>query len=137
MGASAQYAASINVGLSRIQNSDGTNFITMLTAGASGSLIQGITVSSTDGTTRTVRFYLTNGGIDYLLCTIDITGNSGNANTTPAIDVLRHVNLPGISYDMAGNKQLRIGASTTLRMAAGATITAATFIAAVVDAENL
>lgn len=127
----------INFGIGQITNGDTTTLKTIWTAGANGSLLQSMGLSSTDTSDRTINFYITRSGTDYLVCTITATANAGNSTTIAAIDVMRHAMLPWFQYDMAGNRQLRLKSGDVLKFASTATITSAKLITCFADGEDL
>ena len=127
----------INLGIGQITNADTTSLKTIFTAGANGSLLQSLGLSSTDTADRTINWYITRGGTDYLLFTCTAPLSAGNSATVAAIDVLRHAMLPWLQYDMAGNRQLRMKSGDVLKFASTATITSAKLITAFADGEDL
>jgi hypothetical protein len=108
----------------QIANADGTTAKTIYTASANGALISAITVASTDGTARDLKFYVNNGTTDILLCTVQIPANSGNTNALPPVDVLRSTMCPGLAFDANGNRVIFLEAGDILKAAAGASVTA-------------
>lgn len=130
-------AQAVNFGIGQIANADTTTLKTIWTAGANGSLLQALGLSSTDTSDRTINFYVTRSGTDYLICTITATANAGNSATIAAIDVLRHAMWPWCMYDAAGNRQLRLKSGDVLKFASTATITAAKLITCYADGEDL
>jgi hypothetical protein len=137
MTATPVYPQAINPGIGQITNADTTTLKTIWTAGSNGSLLQAIGLSSTDTSDRTINFYISRGGTDYLVCTITAPLNAGNAVTVPAVDVLRHTMWPWPMLDMAGNRQLRLKSGDVLKFASTATITSAKLITCFADGEDL
>lgn len=135
--ATPAFPQAVNFGIGQITNGDTTTLKTIWTAGANGSLLQALFLSSTDTADRTINFYITRSATDYLVCTITATANSGNSATIAAIDVLRHAMLQGLMYDMAGNRQLRLKSGDVLKFASTATITANKLITCFADGEDL
>lgn len=109
----------------QILPADTTTKKTLVTGGTNGTKIESLMLTSTDGTSRDVQFWLGNGSIDLLLCTISAVLNSGNTNAVAAIDVLRHAMFQGLSYDASGNKIFYVASGCTLKVACTGTVTAA------------
>lgn len=131
------YAQAINLGIGQITNALGTGSATIFTAGANGSLIQSIGLSSTDTSNQTINFFITRSATNYLICTIQAPLSAGNATGTASVDVMRHANWPWLQRDMAGNPQLRLKSGDTLTMASTGTITAGKLITVIADGEDL
>lgn len=120
----------INVGLGTIVNGDGQTVKTIFTAGANGSVVNSLTVSSTDTSNRDVNVYLTRSATNYLLTTVQIPLSAGNANGVPAVDLLRSAQIPGLAYDANGNSVLHLKSGDTLTFSAPVTVTSAKQITA-------
>jgi hypothetical protein len=125
MSASPIFLGTVKSPGARILPADSTNLVTLWTPGANGSKVLTIGASSTDTSDRDVAFYLTKGGVDYLLGTIKIPLNSGNANNIPSVDVLAHPNLPAIRLDADGARYLWLEVNAVLRAKALVAVTAA------------
>jgi hypothetical protein len=126
----AIFPAAINPQVARVQNSDGTNKVTIFTPGASGSIISSINISSTEtAVARLFQVYITQSAIDYLLTSINIPVNSGFAATTIPIDLMRSTQFPSNSYDPNGNKVLFLKSGQLLKVALSTgSVTAGKFI---------
>lgn len=129
MAASPIYLGTVKNAAARIQNADGTALITLWTAPALGSKLNALGVSSTDTVARDVALYVSRGGVDYLLATVQVPINAGNANNVPAIDVFAHVNLPWVRQDADGARYLFLENGSVLKAKAVVTVTAATQVA--------
>ena len=55
---------------------------TIATAGASGSKVVGITISSTDSTLRVVQFWLTRSAVSYLISSVSVAAQAGFDGST-------------------------------------------------------
>jgi hypothetical protein len=114
----------------RIQNSDSTNFVTFMTAGADGSILDMITVSTTESAnSRTLQLYRSIGGVDYLIATYNIAANSGVGVNQPAVNILNNANFPATAYDSSGNKILKLAPNTSLKVKLLSAVAASNFIA--------
>jgi hypothetical protein len=125
------FPQAVNVGLGTIVNGDGTTTKAIFTAGANGSKLEMLTVSSTDTSNRDVNIFLTRSATNYLLATVQIPLNSGNANNVAAVDILRSTMLPGLANDAMGNRILYLKSGDTLTFAATTTVTSGKQITAV------
>ena len=112
----AVYLQSLNNGNYALQNSDSTNKVTVLTAGASGTKIDNIVISSNDTVARTLTLYKTIGGVDYILGTVSVTANTGNTTTLPPISFLNNVNvMSGYGSDVNGNHYIFLESGAVLK----------------------
>src|SRR5438045_9464334 len=80
-----------------------TNTVLFATAGAEGSVVKSIIISSDDSSARTVQFWLSkdSGTTNYLIGTVVIAALSGTA-TLINIDVLGNSILTGFAFDWTG-----------------------------------
>lgn len=109
----------------QILPADTTTKKTLVTGGTNGTKVESLMLASTDTTSRDVQFWMNNGSIDLLLCTISAVLNSGNTNAVPTIDVFRHAQWPSLSYDSNGNRILYVASGCILKVACTGTVTAA------------
>jgi hypothetical protein len=112
-------------------NADGTTIKAILTAGSNGTKITAVTISSTDGTARDMKFYAHDGSTNHLLCTVQVPANSGNTNALAPVDLFRATMCPGLSFDSNGNREMFIKSGWSLRAGAGTAVTAAAAIAVI------
>lgn len=126
------FAQSIAVGNAKIIPADTTTLKTVITAGANGSLIDSIVVSSDDGSAKDVQFWTNTGGVDYLLFTVQIPANSGftsSVSIKSALDDQRagatSAPLGWYTLDSNGNKLLRLAAGEILKAKVLTAVTAA------------
>lgn len=111
-------------------NADSTTIKTFLTGATNGSVVEYINVSSTDSAARDIKLYLNDGATNYLLTTISIPANSGNTNALTSIAPLNQTTLwPSVPFNNSGNKFIYVAQGWSLRVAAGAAVTAGTTIA--------
>lgn len=106
-------------------NADGTATKDLITAGTNGSKVELLTVASTDTADRDMNLYVTISAVAYLLTTVKIPLTSGFTNALPAIDVLRHTQIPGLVYDSNGNRVLFLASGSKLSIAMPVAVTAA------------
>lgn len=109
--------------VTKIQNADASNIKTLVTGGTNGTKVESIIVSSTDTSARDVNIYITVSSVNYLLTTISIPINSGNANNIAATDILRSTQIPALPFDNKGNKYIYIANGATLGFATTTTVT--------------
>lgn len=110
--------------------STATGRVTLVTAGANGTIIEAITASSTDSAAKDLQLIVLN-SIDYPLTTLSIPANSGFTNALPPVDLLRHLQVPGLSFDVNGNRILFLPSGSSLCIATTAALTAAKQISVV------
>ena len=92
-----------------------TNTILLGTAGAEGSVVKSLVVSSTDTASASVQFWISTdaGTTKYLLGTVVVAALSGNATLTN-IDVLGNAIIAGLPVDSAGRPVLELTASAKI-----------------------
>lgn len=123
------YAKAINSGRVQILPATLSNFVTVLTPGADGSRVERILMTSTDTTARDVQFYVSVGGIDYLIGTVTLPANSGFVNSIPSLNALAHAQLSSaLSSDNNGNRYLQLKFGEVLRAKTLTTVTAAKIV---------
>lgn len=101
------------------------NKLTIYTAGANGSKVESIIVSSTDTSARDMVFLITISGTNYILTMISIPITAGLTNAIPCVDILRHTQFPGLANDANGNRYLYLANGTTFCAYMNTTITSA------------
>lgn len=111
--------------VAQILPADVSNKKALVTGATNGTKIEAITVASTDTAARDVQLIMTISAVDYILSTASIPANSGNTNALPAIDILRHAQWPGLSYDSNGNRIIYVASGAVLNIKALTTVTAA------------
>jgi len=104
---------------------DTTTRKSLLAGGANGTRVDAISIASTDTASRDVALWLYDGSTHRLLTTVTVPASSGNNNATPAIDVLRSTQIPGLPYDAAGNRILYVASGCTLEVSCTSTVTTA------------
>ena len=105
-----------------LDNADSTNQVTLWTAGANGSLIEAIAITSTDTSAVELDLYLYDGAASFALGSVTVPIASGtNGGTTAAVDGLTQTELPWLRDDLA----LAVAAGCSLKAAAHAAITSA------------
>ena len=112
---------------------DTTTKKTVWTAGANDGVLKSFGLTSTDTSNRTIQVWVNIGGAgtDRLLGSLVVTALAGSDGATAAIDVLRSLFIPYLSYDAAGNKVFNAKAGTTIKIASTVTVTAAKEIDAI------
>ena len=98
--------------------------VTLVTAGANGTIIEALTVASTDTSARDLQLILLN-TVDFVLSTFAIAANSGFTNALPPIDILRATQTPGFAFDVNGNRILFLPSGTSLCVGTLTAVTAA------------
>ena len=111
-----------NAGIT-IVNSDSTTVKDLFTAGANGSDVRGIAVTSNDTSARVLQLFQTISGTDYLIGSLSIPAASGNDGSTISVNLLNPTSLPFLKLDNAGNRVLSLMASGKLRVGSTTSVT--------------
>ena len=118
------FAQTLRNASAQILPADTTSKKSLSIGAPNGTRLEGITAASTDTVDRDIVLWMNNGSIDQLLATITIPANSGNSNAIPAVDLMNHPMLPGLSFDAYGNKILLVSSGWSLKVSAATTLTA-------------
>jgi hypothetical protein len=103
-----------------MDNADSTNQVSLFAAGTNGSLIEAISVTSTDTAAVELDLYLYDGAASFSLGSVTVPIGAGtNGGTANAVDGLNQTELPWLRDDLT----LALGAGCTLKAAAHAAIT--------------
>jgi hypothetical protein len=115
--------------LGRVQfdPADGTAWKTIITAGAYGSKIVGISLSSYDPTTRQVLFSIGRAGGLYQLGTLNVTLSGVDQ---PPVDAMTSLIMPGLPIDNDGQRYIYLEPGDTLQCLLTSAITAGRFMQA-------
>jgi hypothetical protein len=106
-----------------LTNADTTVAKLCFTAGADDSNVKSIMVCSDDTAAINLKIYLTRGGVDYLIGTVNIPTLSGTNGVAPAVDALNAVALPGLPLDSVGKRYIPMKTGDTLKVGALVTMT--------------
>jgi hypothetical protein len=106
-----------------------TNGISIYTAGANGSRVFSLILSTTDTAANNVLLYIKNGaGSVCPVALIVVPAYSGILNGTsvaiPCVDGLASANAPGLSFDGTGKPYIELAPSAILKFAVIAAVTA-------------
>lgn len=101
------------------------NGVTIYTAGASGSRVYSLMLSTTDTAANNVFLYIKSGANVYPVGQINVPINSGNIASTPCVDGLNSTSCPGLPFDGTGKPYIELAANATLKMSVIAAVTAA------------
>ena len=104
---------------------DTTTKKTVATAGANGSKVIGLSISSDDTAARVLQIWLTRAAVSYLLATIDIPALAGFDGIVPVVNAMNSTEWPGLPVDNDGQTYFFLESGDTLQIATTATITAA------------
>lgn len=118
------FPGSIVNGVTTIVNADSTNKKTLVTAGSNGTRVEAISVTSDDTTTRVLQFWITVGGVDYLLGEVSATLGAGSDGATKAINALNATDLPWVRSE-GGNPVLYLKSGEVLKVMTKVAVTAA------------
>lgn len=128
MAAQPSFPANPVTCFARIQNSDGTNLVTVLTAGGSGTIIEKLSIATDETVSRDIQFWVTISSVDYWLFTVQATTLAGTTSSNPSLDVLGNANAMFWKYDAHGNKVLFLPNGAVLKAKAAATLTSAKIV---------
>ena len=131
------FSQAINNGVQTIANGDGTTAKTLVTAGANGTRVYALLVTSTDTSNRDLVVNFNTASTNYQIATVQIPLSSGTANNVVTVDVLRAANFPGLAYDAWGNRYIDLAANNLITIAAGSTVTSGKTITAFAYGSNL
>jgi hypothetical protein len=120
------FIQTVGLGVAQILPADTTTLKTLYTAGANGSMIDNIIISSTEtANARDVAFYITISAVDYLIGTISIPVNTGFTNGIAPISLLKHANMVNaLSIDSAGNQVIKLPIGSVLKVKCLTTVAA-------------
>ena len=119
------YAQKVQSWAAQVLPADTTTKKTIVTAGANGTQLSSLTITSTDTAAQNMIFWLFDGTTSHQLAYIAIPANSGNTAAAAPVDVFRSLFFPGMQLDPFGNKVLNLPSGWTLQGSMVATITAA------------
>lgn len=131
------FAQAINATPITIVNADAQTYKTAFTAGANGSIITSMVVSSTDTSNRDITINVTRSATNYQLTQISIPLTAGTVNSVPPVNILLNAQFPGLEYDANGNKILRLKSGDTLTINAPVTVTSGKTITSWTQGEDL
>ena len=129
MASNPAFVGTPKLGLTKIENADGTTAQTLVTAGSSGSKVTGVNVASSDATARTVQFIINRSGTAYVLGTVSIPASSGTDGSAASVAVLSNSLIAGLAED--SDQQPYVF------MESGDTLTAALTTGAVTSSESI
>ena len=109
-----------NVGLI-VENADGTTAQDLITAGANGSRIDSIAVTSDDTSAVILVVNYNDGSTDHVIAQITIPAASGTDGATPPVSLLNAVDMPFLGEDLS----FYLEATDKITIAAKVAVTAA------------
>jgi hypothetical protein len=131
------FPQTITTGVAQIALADTTTLKTLYTAGANGSKIDNILVTSTDTASRDLQLVVTISAVDYIIGTFSVPANSGNTNSLVTLNALAHPQLVNaLSVDNNGNRCLFLATGAVLKVKSLANVTSARVISLVAQGGN-
>jgi hypothetical protein len=127
MSANPVFLASIKDACARLQNSDGTSFVTLLSGPTSGGRVKSLHITTDDTSAVTLQFAKTVSGVDYVLGEIPVPAGSGTNGVAVAVSGLNSTQMPALQSDGV-NRFLDLANGTTLKVRAKSAITAAKYV---------
>jgi len=125
MSSSPSFAVTPKAGLVQIVNADASNQKSVLAAGASGTKVTGLLVSSDDTSARVLQISILRSAVNYVLGSVSVPAASGTDGSTPALDLLKSTLIPGLPVDNDGQHYLLMESGDTLQVKSLATVTSA------------
>jgi len=130
MSSSPSFVSAPKTPAVQIVNADGTNYKTLMTAGASGSRVDlGSIVNSDAANSYVLKVAIKIGSTDYPLGEVLVPAGAGSNGSTKAVSLLNTTDLPqfynsdGVLF-LQASAELRVGAKTTVSGANTLTVTA-------------
>lgn len=99
----------------RIITSDGTNLVTLFTAGANGAIVRSLQACSDDSSSRVLQIWKTSGGVDTLLGSFSVAATSGNNGSVAPTAITNHSTMSAFNYDANGNRVIELAAGDVLK----------------------
>jgi hypothetical protein len=130
------FTQNLKLSAAKITNSDGSNLITLFTAGTEDSVVKAINVQSTDTAARVVQLWVNNGSSDFLIGAVNIPLRSGDNGTAATVDLLGGTLMPSLPYDANGKRVLPLPGGYILKVNSQATVTSTKEITFVCMAED-
>ena len=124
-----------NIGLELTTSTPINTSQVVITAGANGTKIDHLCITSTDTTARDLKFYISNGTTDFLIGTVPVIVNAGSTNAInpvyPTVNVMNgSTYFPYLMWpvDVSGNRAFYLQAGWSLKVQLPAAITSAKVI---------
>lgn len=118
------------LGLANIANADASNLKTVVTAGANGSKVTSLMLSSSDTSARDVTWGISRSGTFYPMGTLSVPITAGQIAATSGVDAFSSAVRPGLPADNDGQPYLLLQSGDTLDIKALTTVTSAKVISA-------
>lgn len=108
-----------------IATTNPSNTLLVFTAGAEGSKITSLIVSSDDTSARVLSFWISNDGgtTKYHLFSVSIPATSGQTGTLAVVDILGSAYVLGMPLDQSGKPVMPLAASARLYVGSQTTVT--------------
>ncbi len=119
------FPQALNLGIGVITAANTQTYETAFTAGANGSKIESLVITSTDTSARDITINVTRSATNYQLTVLSIPATAGIADNVPSVNVLGNSQIPGLAKDANGNPYLYLKSGDTLTINAPVTLTAA------------
>lgn len=121
---SGTYVQLPKLGLAQILPADTTTRKTLITAGADGNKVTGISMSTTETSVdHVMQFWVARGGVFSLLITVNLPLNSGFVIATPPVSAFAL--WTGLPLDNDGQKYFYLESGDVLSVSTTVTVTAA------------
>lgn len=115
----------VNQGGVTFVNADSTTAKTLLTAGANGTIVVGLSGCTNDTAANNVAVSVYDGATTFLVGTVRLATLSGTDGAVNAVNLLNQTALPFLKLDSGGNPYLSLKAGYLLKVAPLVAVTAA------------
>lgn len=113
-----------------------TNCVSLVAGGTNGTIVNGISVTTTDVSSESLYLLLYNGTNVFILSEYSIAGTSGFATTYPPVDLFRNSQAPALPIDVNGNRYIYVPNGYTLYVATATAVTSGKYTNVVAIGEN-
>lgn len=124
MSVTPTFVTTPKIGVAKFTSADLANAKkTLITAGANGSKVTSLTITSTDTSDRIANVWLTRSAVSYLLASNMILAGSGSDGVLSSVDVMDR--WAGMPYDSNGLPYILLESGDTLQVSLTTVVTAA------------
>lgn len=107
----------LNIAVVTFTNADAAATLkTLLTASADDEVVKAIQIVSDDTSARVIDLLISIGGVDTLLCAVNVPLSSGSNGTIIAVDALAASLQPGLPLDALSKRVLPLKGGTLLKV---------------------
>jgi hypothetical protein len=123
MTANPVFISNVKNAVARVQNADGTAFVTALTPGSSGSRLRSLMATSDDTSARVLQLAITISTVDYIIGEVNVPAGAGTDGSTPGVNLLESTKMPFLQSDGV-NRFMDIASGSVLKVKSKSAVTA-------------